>query len=52
MAVNPRLLLVSCRHCLRPVTLAAGMGDLEVATLEKHLRDCVPTKAGRRTVKS
>jgi hypothetical protein len=52
MAVNPRLLLlVSCRHCLRPVTLAAGMADLELATLEKHLHDCVPGEAGHPTGK-
>ena len=48
--VNPRLLLlVSCRHCLRPITLAAGMADLELGRLEEHLRDCVIGEAGRGT---
>ena len=50
MATNPRLvLLVSCRHCLRPVALAAGKTDLELAKLHEHLRECVRGEPSRRT---
>ena len=36
------LLLVSCRHCLRPITLAGGIADLPLAQLDAHVRECAP----------
>lgn len=42
MAVNPQLVLVSCRHCLRPVALARGAADVELPQLLEHLHECIP----------
>ena len=41
-ADSSELLMVSCRHCLRPVMLVRRFGDPEVAELERHARYCGP----------
>jgi hypothetical protein len=41
MAFEPNgLMVASCRHCLRPITLTAEIDALEHASLLTHLRNC------------
>jgi hypothetical protein len=39
-----RFFLVSCRRCLRPVMMTAGIADMERIQLSEHLRACAPAE--------